>query len=109
MSFDLLNPKWQDIGKLDIKSADGNRLHSIDFRSRHRLTQPRVDELDQLLHDYHEALAAATNALYRVAQWAAQPVEDGGNFEQLVMMLPDVARALELVGVDIDETAVTQL
>lgn len=109
MNFDLLNPKWEEPAKLQIKSGDGNKLHVLDFRQYHRLTRYDVETLDQLLHDYHEALAAATNALYRVATWAAQPVEDGGNFEELVMMLPDVARALELVGVDIDETAVNQL
>jgi hypothetical protein len=63
----------------------------------------------QLLHDYHEALAAATNALYQVAQWAVKPVEDEGNFDKLVMMLPSVARALDMVGIEIDETAVKDL
>lgn len=109
MSFDLLNPKWEEPAKLQIKSGDGNELHVLDFRQYHRLTRYEVETLDQLLHDYHEALAAATNALYRVAQWTAQPVEDGGTFEHLVMMLPDVARALEMAGVDIDETVVNQL
>lgn len=109
MSFDLLNPKWEEAAKLQIKSGDGNKLHVLDFRQYHRLTKNDVENLDQLLKDYHEALAAATNALCRVAVWAAQPVEDGGNFEELVMILPDVARALELVGVDIGETAVNQL
>lgn len=103
--FNLLHPKWHDIGRLDIKSADGNRLYSIDFRPQHRLTQPRVDELDSLLHEYHEALAAATSALYQVATWVNKPVDAGGSFDDLVMgILPMVKTALGNVGVD--ETAV---
>lgn len=106
MSFDLLNPKWEEAARLQIKSGGGNKLHVLDFRQYHRLTRYEVETLDQLLHDYHEALAAATNALYRVAQWAAQPVEDGGNFDELVAMLPSVKRALDMVGIEVDETGI---
>ena len=108
-SFDLLNPKWEEPAKLLIKSGDGNKLHVLDFRQYHRLTRYEVETLDQLLHDYHEALAAATHALYRVATWATKSPIDGGSFDDLVAMLPDVARALEMAGVEIDETAVNQL
>ena len=103
--FNLLHPKWHDIGRLDIKSADGNRLYSIDFRQYHRLTQLRVDELDGLLHEYHEALAAATSALYQVAAWANKPVDAGGSYDDLVVdILPQIKTALDKV--DIDVTAV---
>ena len=104
--FDLLNPKWEETGKLQIKSGDGNRLYTIDFRQHHRLTKNGVNDLDALLRDYHEALAIATNVLYQVAQWAAQPVEDGGTFDRLVSLLPGIERALSLANIDLDETAV---
>lgn len=106
MSFDLLNPKWEEPGKLQIKSGDGNRLYVVDFRQHHRLTKNEVNDLDALLHDYHEALAAAINALYQVAQWAQQSVENGGTFDRLVEMMPNIERALSLANIDLDETAV---
>lgn len=104
--FDLMNPRFEEIGRLQIKSGDGNRLYTFDFRQYHRLTKNDVEDLDQLLQDYHAALAASTNALYQIAQWAAQPVEDGGTFDRLVMMLPGIERALNMANIDLDETVV---
>lgn len=107
--FDLINPKHVEPGKHIVKSGDGNRLYTVDFRQQHRLTKKEIADLDELLKAYHEALAAVTNALYRVATWATKSPIDGGSFDDLVAMLPDVARALEMAGVTIDETAVNQL
>ena len=104
-NFDLLNPTFEQTGRLQIKSGDGNKLHVLDFRQSHRLTKSDVQNLDQLLHDYHEALAASVNVIYQIAQWATRPVEDGGTFDRLVEMMPGIDRALSLANIDLDETA----
>ncbi len=104
--FDLMNPKFEETGRLQIKSGDGNRLYIFDFRQGHPLPRQHVADLDQLLQDYHAALSASVNVIYQVAQWAARPVEDGGTFDNLVMLLPGIERALSMANIDLDETAV---
>lgn len=104
--FDLLDLKQLEPGKVQLKSGDGNRIYILDFRQHHRLTPVDIKNLDDLLNCYHEALAASTNALYRIAQWSQKSPEDGGSFDELIDLLPDVKRALSMANIGLDETAV---
>ena len=104
--FDLLDLKQLEPGKVQVRSGDGNRIYILDFRQHHRLTPVDIKNLDDLLNRYHEALAASTNALYRIAEWSQKPIDDGGSFAELVDLLPDVKRALNMANIEVDETAV---
>ena len=104
--FDLLDLKQLEPGKVQVRSGDGNRIYIFDYQQHHRLTPVDIKNLDDLLNRYHEALAASTNVLYRIAQWSQKSPEDGGSFAELVDLLPDVKRALDMANIDLDETAV---
>ena len=104
--FDLLDLKQLEPGKVQLKSGDGNRLYIFDYQQHRRLTPVDIKNLDDLLSRYHEALAASTNALYRIAEWSQKSPDDGGSFAELLDLLPDVKRALSFANVDLDETAV---
>ena len=104
--FDLLDLKQLEPGKIQLRSGDGNRLCIFDYQQHHRLTPVDIKNLDDLLSRYHEALTASTNALYRIAKWSQKPIDDGGSFVELLDLLPDVKRALDMANIDLDETAV---
>jgi hypothetical protein len=102
-NFDLMNPDFQETGRLQIKSGDGNKLHVLDFRQYHRLTRYDVENLDQLLKDYCQALVTTSHILYRIGRWATSSPDEGGSFDELIGMLPDIKRALDIAGVAIGE------
>ena len=104
--FDLLDLKQLEPGKVQVRSGDGNRIYIFDYQQHRRLTPVDIKNLDDLLSRYHEALAASTNALYRIAEWSQKSPDDGGSFSELLDLLPDVKRALSFANVDLDETAV---
>lgn len=100
--FDLLDLKQLEPGKVQLRSGDGNRIYILNYQQHHRLTPVDIKNLDDLLNRYHEALAASTNALYRIAQWSQKSPEDGGSFGDLLDLLPDVKRALSFANIEVD-------